>query len=92
MLGNSDSKHILPVPESSNEIYDKNFESINNLEGLKSLIRSEIDSRNYEGIEIPIFIDDIVRKKYFHQTAYLAPDTLTGYSKYLTSFSQVKNS
>ncbi|SVD91513.1 uncharacterized protein METZ01_LOCUS444367, partial [marine metagenome] len=75
MLGNSDSKHILPVPESSNEIYDKNFESINNLESLKSLIRSEIDSRNYEGIEIPIFIDDIIRKKYFHQTAYLATDT-----------------
>lgn len=75
MLGNSDSKHILPVPESSNEIYDQNFESINNLEGLKSLIRSEIDSRNYEGIEIPIFIDDIIRKKYFHQTAYLAADT-----------------
>ena len=73
-LISSDSKDILPVPEGSNEIYDKNFETINNLAGLKSLIRSEIDNRNYEGIEIPIFIDDIVRKKYFHQTAYLAPN------------------
>ena len=75
MLISSDSKDILPLPEGSNEIYDKNFETINSLEDLKFLIRSEIDNRNYEGIDIPIFIDDIVRKKYFHQTAYLAPNT-----------------
>ena len=75
MLISSDSKDILPVPEGSNEIYDKNFETINSLEDLKFLIRSEIDNRNYEGIDIPIFIDDIIRKKYFNQTAYLATDT-----------------
>jgi len=75
MLSNSDSKDILPFPGSSNEIYDEDFETINNLEGLKSLIKSEIDNRSYEGIDIPIFIDDIVRKKYFHQTAYLAANT-----------------
>ena len=75
VLSNSDSKDILPVPGSSNEIYDEDFETINNLEDLRSLIKSEIDNRSYEGIDIPIFIDDIVRKKYFHQTAYLAANT-----------------
>ena len=75
VLSNSDSKDILPVPGSSNEIYDEDFETINNLEDLRSLIKSEIDNRSYEGIDIPIFIDDIVRRKYFHQTAYLAANT-----------------
>ena len=74
-LSSLDSKDIIPLPKDSKEIYDKNFETINNLEELKSLIRSEIDKRNYEGIDIPIFIDNIVRKKYFHRTAYIPSST-----------------
>jgi len=74
-ISNIDSKDILPLPKDSNEIYDKNFETINTLEDLKILIRSEIDKKNYEGIDIPIFIDNIIRKKYFHRTAYISSNT-----------------
>ena len=65
------SNNILPPPTEVSEIYDKNFETLLDLADLKRFVGEEIKRKNYQGIEIAIYIDDVVRKKYFHQTAYL---------------------
>ena len=35
----------------------------------------EIKKNQFEGIDIPIYIDDIVRRKYLHGTAYISANT-----------------
>ena len=57
------------------EIYDEKIAKIDNLNDLKKFVDYEIKENNFEGIDIPIYIDDIVRRKYFHQTAYISADT-----------------
>jgi len=69
------TNHILPPPIELSEVYDKNFGTVLDLDDFKRSIREEIKRKNYQGIEIPIYIDDVVRKKYFHQTAYLSNKT-----------------
>ena len=67
--------NFLALPEGSTEIYDEDIAKIDNFNDLKRLIDYEIKENNLEGIDIPIYIDDIVRKKYFQQTAYTSTDT-----------------
>jgi len=50
----------------SNEIYDPLIGSIASLEKLKGIINQAIDNQDLKGIEIPIFIDDLLRKKFLH--------------------------
>jgi|TARA_Y100000031_G_scaffold138821_1_gene165059 hypothetical protein len=66
---------IKPVPENVIEIYDSNIAGITDLNNLKQLVKKEIEEKNYSGIEIPILVDDIVRRKYFHSTAYIQNET-----------------
>ena len=67
---------ILPPPTDwGRGIYDKNFETVIYLDDLKSFIEEGVRKENYQGIEIAIYIDDIVRKKYFNQQAYLSNKT-----------------
>jgi hypothetical protein len=49
-----------------NEIYDPEIGSINTLQELKKIIRIDIEQENLTGIEIPIYIDDLLRKKFIH--------------------------
>ena len=49
-----------------NEIYDPEIGSINTLQELKNIIRIDIEQENLTGIEIPIYIDDLLRKKFIH--------------------------
>ena len=42
---------------------------------LLKVCRLRNQKNNFEGIDIPIYIDNIVRKKYFHQTAYISANT-----------------
>ena len=69
------ANNFLALPEGFTEIYDEDIAKIDNLNDLKRLVDYEIKENHFEGIEIPIYIDDIVRKKYFHQTAYISTDT-----------------
>ena len=69
------ANNFLALPEGFTEMYDEGIAKIDNLNDLKRLVDYEIKENNFEGIEIPIYIDDIVRRKYFHQTAYISTDT-----------------
>ena len=69
------SNNFLAVPKKLIEMYDAKIANIDNLNDLKRLVDYEIQKNNFEGIDIPIYIDDIVRRKYFHQTAYISADT-----------------
>ena len=73
-MGLSQDFQTLPGEEHT-EIYDEKIAKIDNLNDLKKLVDYEIKENNFEGIDIPIYIDDIVRRKYFHQTAYISADT-----------------
>ncbi len=73
--GSLSSNNFLAVPKGTIEIYDEKIAKIDNLDDLKSFVDDEIQKNNFEGIDIPIYIDDIVRRKYFHQTAYISADT-----------------
>ena len=69
------SNNYLTMPTGLIEMYDEEIAKIDNLNDLKKLVDYEIKENNFEGIDIPIYIDDIVRRKYFHQTAYISTDT-----------------
>jgi len=69
------SNNFLTTPKGLIEMYDEEIAKIDNLNDLKRLVDDEIQENNFEGIDIPIYIDDIVRRKYFHQTAYISADT-----------------
>jgi len=69
------SNNFLTMPKGHIEIYDENIAKIDSLNDLKKFVDYEIKENNFEGIDIPIYIDEIVRKKYFHQTAYISADT-----------------
>ena len=71
----SSYQNVLTVPKGLTEIYDEKIAKIDNLNDLKKFVDYEIKENNFEGIDIPIYIDEIVRKKYFHQTAYISADT-----------------
>ena len=73
--GSFSSMNFHTVPPKLNEIYDEKIAKINNLHDFKRLVDYEIQKHNFEGIDIPIYIDDIVRRKYFHHTAYISADT-----------------
>ena len=73
--GSFSSNNFLTMPKGLIEIYDEEIAKIDNLNDLKRLVDYEVKKNNFEGIDIPIYIDDIVRRKYFHQTAYIAADT-----------------
>jgi hypothetical protein len=69
------SNNFMPISEELTEIYDEEIAQIDNLNDFKALVDYEIKENNYEGIDIPIYIDDLVRRKYFHQTAYISAET-----------------
>ncbi len=48
------------------EIYDPLIGSIKSLQELKSMIHQAIEDNDLSGIEIPIYIDDLLRKKFLH--------------------------
>jgi len=50
----------------ANEIYDPEIGSINSLQALKKNIQIIVEQENLSGIEIPIYIDDLLRKKFMH--------------------------
>ena len=66
--------HISPTTGRP-EMYDEKIAKIDNLNDLKKLVDYEIKENNFEGIDIPVYIDNTVRRKYFHQTAYISADT-----------------
>jgi len=72
---NTISNNFLAMPEGLTEMYDEEIAKIDNLNDLKRLVDYEIKENNFEDIDIPIYIDDVVRRKYFHQTAYISADT-----------------
>ena len=72
---NTISNNFLAMPEGLTEMYDEEIAKIDNLNDLKMLVDYEIKENNFEGIDIPIYIDDIVRRKYLHGTAYISANT-----------------
>ena len=60
---NDDSNNFRTVEEGSIEIYDEKIAKIDNLNDLKKFVDYEIKENNFEGIDILIYIDEIVRKK-----------------------------
>ena len=65
-LENDFDNTFKPVPKELLEIYDANIAKIIDLNKLKELIKEEVEEKKYSGIAIPILVDDIVRKKFFH--------------------------
>ena len=64
---NFTQKESLSTQENMhNEIYDPEIGSINTLQELKKIIRINVEQENLIGIEIPIYIDDLLRKKFIH--------------------------
>lgn len=49
------------------EEYSEDIAKITNLDEFKSKINDKIKEKNLSGIEIPILVDDFVRKKFFHK-------------------------
>ena len=56
--------HISPTTGRP-EMYDEKIAKIDNLNDLKKLVDYEIKENNFEGIDIPVYIDNTVRRKYF---------------------------
>ncbi len=65
----------LPSPKEMHEIYDEKIARIDNFKDLRRLVDSGIQRNNFEGIEIPIFIDDTIQKKYFHGLSNISAET-----------------
>ena len=59
------SNNFLTMPKGHIEIYDENIAKIDSLNDLKKFVDYEIKENNFEGIDIPIYIDEIVRKNIF---------------------------
>ena len=74
-VGRALANNFLTIPEGLTEMYDEKIAKIDNFNDLKKFVDYEIKENNFEGIDIPIYIDDVVRRKYFHQTAYIAAET-----------------
>jgi hypothetical protein len=54
------------------EIYDPLVGSIKSLQELKSIIYQVIEENKLSGIEIPIYIDDLLRKKFLHGSSSIS--------------------
>lgn len=63
------------IPEGLSEIYDSNIAEIIDLNKLKELVKKEIEEKEYSGIDIPIFVDDIIRRKFIHGLADIDTNT-----------------
>ena len=68
-LENDFDSAFKPVPEELVEIYDANIAKIIDLDKLKELVNEEVEEKKYSGIDIPILVDDIVRRKFVHGLA-----------------------
>ena len=67
LTGNSSQNELSSMHENmANEIYDPEIGSINSLQALKKNIQIIVEQENLSGIEIPIYIDDLLRKKFMH--------------------------
>lgn len=64
--GNDANKSPLPY-----EKYDSSLLHINSLEKLSKFISLEIKEKNLAGIDVPIFIDNFLRDRFFHNTNYI---------------------
>ena len=60
------------VHDNSNikEEFSAEISSITSLSDFKFMIKRKVDAGNIRGIDIPILIDDHVRKKFYHGTSY----------------------
>jgi hypothetical protein len=65
LLNESDSKLTYKNTIEGDE-YVKEVANIFSVQDFKSAINSEIKTKNLSGIEIPILIDDYIRKKYYN--------------------------
>tara|TARA_B100001113_G_scaffold236887_1_gene194776 strand:+ start:741 stop:1598 length:858 start_codon:yes stop_codon:yes gene_type:complete len=54
------------------EIFDPNLGAVDSLIQLKSMIHQAIDDHDLSGIDVPIYIDDLVRKKFLHGLATIS--------------------
>ena len=52
------------------EEFSAEISSITSLSDFKFMIKRKVDAGNIRGIDIPILIDDYVRKKFYHRTSY----------------------
>ena len=67
LTGTSSQNEASSMHENmANEIYDPEIGSINTLQALKKNIQTIVEQENLSGIEIPIYIDDLLRKKFMH--------------------------
>ena len=63
------NKKINHSPNTEEE-FSSEISSIKSISAFKELIRSKIIKNNINGIQIPILIDNYVRKKFYHNTSY----------------------
>ena len=66
---------MLPKQTHHSEMYDEQIGKIDNFNDLKRFVSDEINIKGYKGVEIPIAIDEIVRKKFHHVEAYVSAET-----------------
>ena len=67
----NDSGPTLSTIEIHSEEYAPEIASINSLHEFEDSIRLEIDTKGLSGIEIPILVDDYVRKKFYNEYSYI---------------------
>jgi len=53
-----------------NEDYSEEVANIKSLDNFKLIIKNKIEKNNLTGLEIAIFIDNFIRKKFFHGTIH----------------------
>jgi len=75
--GDDTKGSIDPFPDSliGIEIYDLKVAQITDKEEFRNFLEEGIRENKYSGIEIPIFVDDVIRKKYFHKISYIQDRT-----------------
>ena len=71
IVGNDFDKNYLKVPSQLKEKYDPEIASIISMQELKEILNQSINEKGLLGIEVPIFIDDVVRDKFFHSVAFI---------------------
>ena len=65
-----DGKRIVDSDSGIKEEFSVEVSSITSLPDFKSKIKEEVVTNNISGIDIPILIDDYIRKKFYHDTSY----------------------
>ncbi len=69
----ADKEKVVDNDPSKKEEFSKEVSSIKSLSYFKSKIKKEVTDNNISGINIPILIDNYIRKKFYHTTFILSP-------------------